>query len=603
MNPKSTHTFLKSLFLFALSFSIGIFTSPPIIPSPFPLWIKNVCTNYLYQWGIKGALEIFKTTLLGQLYKLSLFLSCLPLRWFGNDPVPHKIIASSFFGVFSLTLFLFLKKLTKDEKLSLISSIFTILLPPFVFYSWPVLDYANIAGAWLVILTSILFLTEKRGYIFHILTFIIAFLSSFLTEQSRLYTLPVLLIMFFIYKEKRKKNLPLLFMNAFFTILSIMLHMKYAERYGPGLKGIKGLSMSIIYYTHFIFCYFIYLFGFTGVLLFLTSFIRFFQKIALPFLIFFLTGLILTFSIPLYPYAELGFNFFFITNGPPYGFFLCAIFIISLSIFTLLKNGEIWEKFSITSIFICSSILIFITGIYPRIRTDPSARHLMAILPLFSLILFKNLFDLMNDKRLRFLSVLLISGLFLRNFFLILSLISMGRGISHLGYELHYFFTKEEKVARDGLCIFYLNPQYYIIDMRDIVSNPYKSRVFMVNEDLEAMEFIRKNYCEGKKVFGIVWRFRPLHAPVFKSAGDSFFTYMRSFSDTGDDQFNIAGFSRMHTTDDISIEKDMRGKKIVFKAEGSYIVPPLFLKEFIHRLINGIPVFLRYRYYFNVYEL
>lgn len=587
------------IFIFIFSFSIGMFTSPAGLLSPLFLYLKNVCATYLPAGD--GIFNVLKHTISGQTYRIGIFLSCPLIRWFGTDVIPYKIVSSLLYGVFGVTTFLLLKKISEKDFLSFFSTILTLLLPQFVFYSWPVLDFTNIIGAWFVFLLCILFFKDFKMRITALSLYIpLSFLSSFVSEQSRLYALPFLLLLYLFYPERRNRNSSLFIIIVFFfTALSLVLHASLASRPSLQFEGIKGLFLSVVYYTHFIVCYFIYSYDYLGLVGFISSFFRFYEEKSkrILFYLFFLSGFSVAFFMPLYPYAELGFNFFFVTPSIPWQFFGIGIAILISSIYSIKKSPEKWERFSFSAVVISSSILIFVMGIYPRIRDDPSARHILVVFPLFTAIILKNILDLFKKQVLfKILGILLLS-IFIRNLSPLYSLVDGGRNLYNLANELRGYFLNISRKTKGRMCIFYINPQYYITAPDDILFSfkTRETRVFTHGAGQEYLEFCKK------RSFGIFWRFRPSSDPMYLKPGEDFFRNMKPFLPYGD-QLNIAHFSEMHTPLPLPLEEELEKNPLVFKAEARYKVPPLFFNELIHRLKNHIPFFLEYRYYFKVYE-
>jgi hypothetical protein len=231
----------------------------------------------------------------------------------------YKLLSASFYGIFWITSFVFLKKLTRNIPLSFASVILSSTLPPFVFYSWPIFDFSNLIGAWCVFMVGIFFFIEnKKHVIFKVLTFFFSFFSAFASDQSRLYTLPFLGLLFLFHPEKRKKNLFLLASAFLFIVVSLIFHLSLVSKSIIPRK-IEHPFITLIYYIHFIVCYFLYCYDYTGLLLFESSFLRFIEKKTRKYVfwLFFASGILFILSMPVYPYTNVLFNFFFVTPSIP----------------------------------------------------------------------------------------------------------------------------------------------------------------------------------------------------------------------------------------------------------------------------------------------
>lgn len=615
---KDTHFFfvyiykyLDIIFIFFINFLIGFLTSPPVVISSYLLWVRNKCPIFLPpQEGPEGIFKLFHTVLFTHSYRLFVFLVCPLVRWFDANVIYHKIIFSLLYGILGITVLFLFKKLTRNQKLSFFSTILTFILPPFVFYSWPIFELSNIMGALCVFWMCIFFFTESRNIPLYILFTLTAFLSGFGSEQSRLYTLPSLFLLFLLYPERRSKNIYLLCISTFFIFLSLLFHTKYARIPGPQLNTPSAFLLAVVYYSHFIFCYYLYCYGYLGISFLTSSFIRFMDKKfrnKILFL-FFSLFLLLTLSIPVYPYSEVFLNFFFVTPGLPWQFFaLALIFCVSL-LYSSVKSKERWEQFSIFNTLSCSLILIFIMGIYPRMRTDPSARHLLVVFPFTSLLLLKIFSDWLkgiDKKYFKYFIIFLFTLTMVRNFSPLYSLISKWHGISSIGYSVHSFLSHKLKRMQKKVCIFYLNPQFYFFFPDDILSSHLKprARVFRYTKDPNLRQ-IEEESCKDRKIWGIFFRIKPAMHPLYYPVRERFFTMAHTFSLKGDDpQAEMMELAKMHTSENLALEEKLKKLPLLFRIEGEYFTTPLFLNEFLHRIISHIPFFLSYKFYFEIYDL
>lgn len=594
------------ILIFIFCFAAGFFSSPPYPISSLFLCIRNLCMKFFYsQQNFFDILKSFTVIFYGRMYKLSGYLSCLTIKWFSLNILPHKILSSFFFGVFGVTLYIFLKTLSRDEKLSFLSAILTLILPPVLYYSGP-LDFSTLIGPWLVFLLSLLFFTERRNLVIYLLILIAAFLSAFANEHSRLFALPFLLFLFFLYPERRGRNRILLGSVFFFTLVSLTFHLVLAKKsISPIFPSLKGVSLSVVYYSHFIVCYYLYCYGYIGCLLFISSFIRFLSPFLRKFVsvFLFLLGFTIVFFSPVYTYGDMAFDFFFVTPSIPWSFFLLALTFLISATYSTFKTQERWEAFSFLIFLAGSSIILFVMGIFPRIRNDSSARHLLVVFPFFSLLLVKTIKDFIKNSKTRIWISILIIAFVLRNFAPLITFISMMKdpSFSTLGYQLRSFFLRERQRAKENICVYYLTPQYYIVDPQDIIY-PWINKVitFQFVRPISLEKLPKKN-CE--KVFGIYWRFKPLRDPFYLPPGQAFFEHMKAFLPPFTDQWNIASFSYMHTPSPLPLEQTLQQYPLVFKAESTYYSLPLFYNELLHRLWNKIPFFLKYKYYFHVYIL
>jgi hypothetical protein len=261
--------------------------------------------------------------------------------------------------------------------------------------------------------------------------------------------------------------------------------------------------------------------------------------------------------------------------------------------FSIKMSKESWEKFALACIVLCSGILIFVTGIFPRIRTDPSARHILVLFPLFSTVIVKNFFEVGRISKATQTLIFILATIFcMRQLLPLYELVSENVEPFHLVYDLrNYFLTKR------NLCIYYLTPQYYLVYPEDIVSpkdRETKVIPFWVNISIEDL----KKRCANKKTLGIFWRFRPSIDPQYFPPGEKFYSYLRkAFLHVRDDQLNMALFAKMHSPSPTDIECKMK------KVERKFKSPPLFINEMIFRFLKKIPFIITYSYYFDIYLL
>lgn len=605
--------FVKLSFLFATGFAIGFLAFPSSLYFSGYLLIRRICSHYFPAGeGIFEFLGSIKGTFFNTHYKLGVFLSCPFLRWFHTDFFLYRFSHSLLWGILALLVFYFLKALTNNPRLSLIATVVTFLLPPFLEIP-PVPEYSNPLGAAFVFLICIFFFIRKRNLFLNLLYVIIALLGTFLSELSRLYSLPLFALLYFVYSERREENTFWLFSLAFLTLLSFFIHaMLVHKSIIYSFKGVKGVVFSFIYYVHFIYGCYLFSFGYLGMLFLTSSFIRFLSlRKHIIFYIFFLLSLLMVLSLPLYSYSEFFLDFFFVTPSVPWQFFLLGFALLLSGGYSAFKSKEKWEVFSFFAIFSASGILLFVMGVFPRIRNDPSARHLLVVFPLFSLLLVKIGRDWIKESKCRLLALFIISLAVLRNIFPFIYVISKQHNLPSLTYDLHLYFIRELKRTRESVCVYYLNPQYYTLGPQEI-GYPYKKNVrtflLFVRPVLDGKideKILEERSEECDRKIGIFWRFRPLHNPLYLLPSFKFFEYMKTFSlpRVRDFQFNIAESSFMHSLSPLPLEYQLKKFPLLFAAETKYCSFPLFLNELLNRLIHSLPLCIEYKYSFYIFEL
>jgi hypothetical protein len=468
--------------------------------------------------------------------------------------------------------------------------------------------YGNIGGVILIFLTSILFLKDEMRYsIFLFLSIILSFLNAFASDDSRLFVLPFLFILGMFYGF-RKRRFYLIGLNFLFIFLSIILL--------PSIKGminfpssVSSVLWSIFFYTGFIADYYIYAIDISGVILFALSAIYSSMKVRSILLILFcFLSLFILFSFPALPYSVQWHNFFFVYPELPIQSFLFGILIV-ISSFIHIKYGMRFRKFFSAEIVVISFTILFVTGIFPRTRTDPSSRHLLLVYPFMVFLVMELIEEVLRRRDL--ITGFLIFPLIISQFF-------------HLGVNIYNSSVREDAIYKEVQevrrflrinrryishnCLYVVGPNYFLPEIRDFV-NPWGKGIVRVLPipsgsltDIKTFEFflnLTKDECNKK--FFLTMRFQPVVSPLYEGI-EGFFQYLGKSQEPLSDQYMMAQYAYMHSPNPLPVENLLYKKNLIHRSSVKFYVLPLFLSELLHRLTFHLPFALSYEVKAEIFE-
>jgi len=594
---------------------IILFTVIFLIPLLYPLdfqtnfiTFQNICIQHFSQEEyIKNILHVFRWTAFHQLYKPLGFLFCIIVRIFRGNVFYYKIFFVFVYILTAFVIYTFLRITTKKPLLSLFATFFSLLTAPYlhqVFFGF----YGNIGGVILIFLTGILFLKDEMRYsIFIFLSIILSFLNAFASDDSRLFVLPFLFILGIFYGF-RKRRFYLIGLNFLFIFLSILLL--------PSIRGminfpssVSSVLWSIFFYTGFIADYYIYAIDISGVILFALSAIYSNMKVRsiLLILLCFLSLFIL-FSFPALPYSVQWHNFFFVYPELPIQSFLFGILIV-ISSFIHIKYGMRFRKFFSAEIVVISFTILFVTGIFPRTRTDPSSRHLLIVYPFMVFLVMELIEEVVRKRDL--ITVFLIFPLIISQFF-------------HLGVNIYNSSVREDAIYKEVQevrrflrinrryishnCLYVVGPNYFLPEIRDFV-NPWGKGIVRVLPipsgsltDIKTFEFflnLTKDECDKK--FFLTMRFQPVVSPLYEGI-EEFFQYLGKSQEPLSDQYMMAQYAYMHSPAPLPVENLLYKKNLVHRSSVKFYVLPLFLSELLHRITFHLPFALPYEVKAEIFE-
>lgn len=566
------------------------------------------CSQYLFQpnnsfiWKWGGA---FKITF-WQMYHPSLLIWCGPFfKFWCSSLLLCKIYFALLFTLLLYSTFLFLHHISnKPLHTFLAVLLFSVLLP--VFHQIWLEFYGNIYGLFTLILTGIIFFSSKKRYI---TGFIFAFFNGFGDGVSRLYTLPFLTLLMLFYGCNKKRVIIFGF-NLFFCIAGSFSQAYLVNKTAHIISFTNTPIITLIYYMSFMADYFIYIIGFAGTFLLCAGFMRYLSSdkmrhFSASFYFLIATIFVITFSP--HSYSNFWHNFIFVTTDVPWTFFLISLMLIISFAYSVWKTNDTAGKLCGTIIIIFPLILAFVMGVFPRIRTDPSSRHLLPLYPFMCLQLIEILFFLIKKFR----------G---NKVWIIILLMGMGYRLIVGGYNswreeqawrnisanlrIHFLIQAKRKVE-----ICYLTPQYYYINDYEDLMFPFESNLIKfvrinkiyTDNKIHVLELQKK--CLSGRVRFIVLRFKPTVDPFYEGPGEKFFKKMKKFSDYYDDQLLMSHYAYMHTPYLTPLEKVLARYKKVYNTTERYTILPLFLNEVIHRIIYNIPFLIPYEVYSDIYEI
>jgi hypothetical protein len=332
-----------------LAFILLIYFLIPILGNKTPpisllLIHKEMCGNLYSEDFIQKLKTLFFSTHLSMFYRPLLYVfECyflIPLSY--SFPSIYKLVYGVAYTITGITLHLFLKTFLRNaSQLSLrILFFFSIILPAF---EDPLLkvNLPLIMGASLIFFSGYIYLSDKK--LKDIIYIITAFFSAFISELSRVYTLPFLIVLFFIYGGDKKKKYFIMSVT-FFTICSLIPHIKsFRFTFSHHLLLLHSLyDLERIIEAH------IFSLGYFSSFLIITYFVLYLNKIKSIFShILWVFAFIITFFIPPPPYVGI-ISTIFIGNKIWFillflGYFLSSILIITKSPSTEEKTAGILQ--------------------------------------------------------------------------------------------------------------------------------------------------------------------------------------------------------------------------------------------------------------------
>lgn len=396
----------------------------------------------------------------------------------------------------------------------------------------------------------------------------------------------------------------------FFFLLSLILYFSYVKIPESATPFAPNPFLAGVYYLSFMADYIIYCVGFSGVLILCSSFLKYLpEKIKIPFgIIYFLLSIIFLISFPSFPYSNLWLNFFFVTTGIPWSLFLLMVMIILSMTYTFIKEKETLPRLCASIIILFPLILAFVMGIFPRIRTDPSSRHLLPLYPFLSYLLVEAiLYNLKGSKIYKTFTLILLLPFLYHLLIAPYHSFNEEKAWREASNKIRIHLLQEIKRKMD-VC-YYIPDKTYYINSYDHLIFPYRAykirfvRVFADDiTDIPESEFHKKE-CENKKERFIFMRWKPEVNPFYERAGREFFRNMEKFRRYPDDQLSMAYYAYMHNPSLTPTELNLRRYyRPVFKAGGRYSSYPLFINELFHRWFYRLPFSIPYEFYFEVYE-
>lgn len=544
----------------------------------------------------------------GQLYKPFIFtFYCWVIRLFGGDTVLYKFFFSSLYLITGIIIYAFLRRLTGKPSLSTWATFISLLTVPFlqqVFMSF----YTNIFGVIFIFLLSMLFITERGDVWWYAGVIILSVINAFVTDDTRLFTIPFLLSIALVRGFSRKRCF-VLFLTLLFLTFSNFFFLKLLG--GKTLMPVppEGIFWSYFYYSGFVADYFIYAFGFSGIILASIRPVLFLKK-GYVIILFLLLGSGIILFQRQYPYSNQWHNFFFVTPSLPHQFFLFYILILLALLLLCIKRGEAYYRVFALEIFIISSVLIFVTGIFPRVRTDPSSRHLLCLYPFLAFLILESGVELWRKGGL---SRAITAFLFISLTF-------------HLIANAFNSSTREEAVSRvfkegrDYLrnhvfrfapgCLYVVGPNYFLPEIRDFVNPSGRNiQVFSLPScamtDLETFslfsELLAKE-CKWKRRILLSMRFMPESSPLYEFPSGRFFEGLLKTQSRLADQVSMAYYAYMHYGE-LPVERVLKGFPLRNKIDERFYLLPFFVSELVHRLRFKIPLLLPYRVTVEIREL
>lgn len=556
----------------------------------------------------KKIMNAFKMEVFGQLYKpVSSILYCELIRKFDGNAFLFKLFFAFIYLITGITIYAFFKKISKNPTLSILSTFLSLLTVPYLHQVWLSL-FTNILGVVLVLLSGLLFLKESTPLFFP-LAFILSFFNAFTADDSRLFAIPFLIGLGAFYGFT-KRRISLILFNSFWIILSLLLFIitGYKREISPPYNPL----LSLFYYTAFISDYFIYALDLSGVLLFAFSTLLPRQPSNLKWAIY--PSLFLSLSTillyPPYPYTTQWHNFFFVTPSLPFQSFLFGMLII-LSSFFHIKKSPIHRKVFSTEILIISATIIFVTGIFPKIRTDPSSRHLLLAYPLMIFITIETISEVLKNRN-TLLKVLLTPFFISFLFHLITNAYnsSVREDAIYLSVQDTRIYLKTHRRYFEKNCLYIVGPNYFLPEIKDFV-NPWGKNIVEVIDtpsgsltDLKLFETflnLSEDKCLGKKRYFLTMRYKP-SITFYEGPGKKFFEYLEKTQSPLSDQYMMAQYAWMHLEGTLPVEEKLSQYPMIYGSSIEYKVLPIFLSELIHRLSFHIPLFLSYEIRTNIFE-
>ena len=397
-----------------------------------------------------------------------------------------------------------------------------------------------------------------------------------------------------------KRRLLLFGFNIFFEFLSILFFIGGKGIINPP-SSVSSIIWSIFFYTGFIADYYIYAIDISGILLFSLSALYLSKRIHPLFIsIFGIFSLFIILFHPPLPYTVQWHNFFFVYPGLPVQSFLFGVLII-VSLFLHMKYGSTYRRFFAAEILIVSSVILFVTGIFPGTRTDPSSRHLLLAYPFMIFLLMELLREVI--KRRDMLTGSFIIPLILSAFFHGVVNIynsSVREDAIYKAVESERIFLRIYRREVSHNCLYVVGPNYFLPEIRDFV-NPWGKGIVKVVDlpsgsltDVKTFELFL-NYTDEKceKKFFLVMRFRPVISPLYDDI-KNFFEYFRRSQNPLSDQYMMAQYAYMHSPNLLPVEELLYKKTMIHESSVRFHTLPLFVSELVHRIIFGLPFAIPY---------
>jgi hypothetical protein len=430
-------------------------------------------------------LKSFKGTHSTLYRPLSVFLYSLLFR--NNNTYLHTLLwFFILFSIYTLSSFLFLRKITGDEKISFLSTILFIFIPPSLYLAWKTYD-TNLIGLPLSFISCYLFFLAERSILFGISCLILSFLSILAGEASRVAVFLLLFLSFLFYKRKLENFFILLFTGIF---LFIFLFFIAPHHTGSVPKKFLINWKDYFYYPSFILSHYIYALDISCIIFIvgcalskLTNKKSLLYISLFPAVIFF----------PSYPFRNFEQGFIFLTRNPCGLLFIFLIFSISLLII-FFKEKTQWKKFS--SAFILLFSISFIIGVifYPNVRMDTSARSLLYTCPFLIALFLDEVFRIYKEKRYLLIFLYLLPFLFHKPLSF-MNLKSEETAIRNGMNETISTIEKLERIERRKWLLIQIFVDY---EMRDVFFAPQKYRK-MEMETIVPSFFNINDFDEGMK--------------------------------------------------------------------------------------------------------
>lgn len=483
-------------------FFAGATLSLPVLISPIsshwdisPLYIgstmsiSEMFSNYYYYPADTYMFRPFAFILFGSLYNL-----------FGLNNLVFYILKALFLVSFGMLSYRLLHKLTGNEKISFISSFFSMMLPSVLISIYKVPEIEVIAAAFMY--ASFLAYIKlgkfkeinSRARIYFLLFLIFSVSGIFFKETIRLYIFLIL----FLYSLTYYKNINKIQKLSFIILAAMVMYFSFGFRPMPtSLTDKMPLTMN-----HFSFVINSIFFQFTSpflisgsIILFLFSlkcFLKHFrlpEKIIIPVAII-LLGLSLA-SPTIIPFIYMGL-IFFSENSIIHMSFFSYLMIISLVVLLFLgkRHTRLFSGMALIIILSAISYILF----FPNSRQFISMRAFITISPFVLYLIFDSIhhmFGYLRTKKETTGRLLLIIIFIFSTFFVyhsVITAINMSQdrlGLNDASYEGKRYISE---LNLSGSVVFYTNEIYHTEKMDFSAINPSRKtstdfNIFFLNSN------------------------------------------------------------------------------------------------------------------------